>query len=190
MLASNGMQIAAALALLCGCGEVATAVAETPAPVPVTVVAGGPGDPAPLQGGLFSMDAVGQAVVDALNARDAAALTGLLVSESDYKGRLFAALANHPNAAAMGPDLLWDMQRREGADELARALEHFGGQDFQYVGLEFERVEDEPSVRFHRRPVLVVDDRRGERRRLQILGSVVEHLPSGSHKLLTYRFRD
>lgn len=189
MRASNGMTIFAALALLCACGEVATA-ASVDTPVPAIAVPGDIEGATPLQGGLASLDAVGQAVVDALNTRDAAALTALLVSESDYKGRLFAALANHPSALKMGPDLLWDMQRREGADELARALEHFGGQDFQYVGLEPERVEDEPSVRFHRRPVLVVDDRRGERRRLQILGSVVEHLPSGSYKLLTYRFRD
>lgn len=173
------LRISAVLALLCGCGEAATA-AE-----PVSIE-----DAAPLQGGLAGIDAVGRAVVDALNTRDSGALTALLVSESDYKGRLFAALANHPNATAMGPDLLWDMQRREGADELARALEHFGGQDLRYVGLEPERVEDETAVRFHRRPVLIVENRRGERRRLQILGSIAEHLPSGSCKLITYRFRD
>jgi len=178
MRATDGLHLVAALALLCGCGEVATV---TPAGVAET---------AALQGGLASLDAVGQAVVDALNARDAAALTALLVSEADFKGRLFASLANHPNAIAMGPDLLWDMQRREGADELSRGLERWGGQDLRYVGLEPERVEVGPGVRFHRRPLLVVDDRRGDRHKLQILGSIVEHLSSGSFKLITYKFRD
>ena len=178
MRARDGLHLVAALALLCGCGEVATA---TPAGVDET---------ATLHGGLSSLDAVGQAVVDALNARDAAALSALMISEADFKGRLFAALANHPNAAQMGPDLLWDMQHRQAVEELERALERFGGQDLRYVGLEPERVEAEPGVRFHRRPLLVVDDRRGERQKLQILGSVVEHLPSGSFKLITYRFRD
>jgi len=181
MRARVGRHFVAALALLCGCGEVAT-----PAP-PATISVD---DPAPLQGGLTSLDAVGQAVVAALNARDAAGLADLLVSEADFKGRLFASLANHPNAIKMGPDLLWDMQRRQAADELDRALAQFGGQELRYVGLEPGQVEDGPVVRFHRRLALIVDDQRGERQRLQILGSVVEHLPSGSFKLITYRFRD
>lgn len=178
MRAKDGLHLVAAFALWCGCGEVAT-----PGPSGVE-------DPAPLQGGLPSLDALGQAVVDGLNAREAAALTGLLLSEADFKGRLFTSLANHPSAVQMGPNLVWDMQRREGADELARALERFGGQDLRYVGLVPERVEDGPGVRFHRRVTLIVDDRSGKRQRLQILGSVVEHLASGSFKLITYRFRD
>ncbi|MBK9753094.1 MAG: hypothetical protein IPO88_06225 [Nannocystis sp.] len=180
MRTRDGRHLVAVLALLCGCGDVATA----PSPAPAVE------DSSPLQGGLGSLDAIGQAVVDGLNNRDEAALSALLLTEPDFKGRLFAVLANHPNAAQMGPDLLWDMQRRGGADELARALERFGGQDLRYVGLEPERVEVGPGVRFHRRPLLVVDERRGERRKLQVLGSIVEHLPSGSFKLITYRFRD
>lgn len=178
MRARDGLHFVAALALWCGCGEVAT-------PVPTGVE-----DPAPLQGGLPSLEALGQAVVDGLNTREPATLTGLLLSEADFKGRLFMSLANHPSAVQMGPDLLWDMQRRQGADELTRVLERFGGTELRFVALAPEQVEEGPDVRFHRRVAVIVDDPRGKRQHLQILGSIVEHRPSGTFKLITYRYRD
>lgn len=171
--------VLAALGMLCGCGVVAAAD-DPPAQRSA--------DTTPLRGGLASLDALGQALVAGLNARDPAALRALLVEESDFKERLFTALSNHANAQQLGPALLWDMQRRQGADELARALEQHGGQGLRLVGLEAGRVELRGEVRLHRRPELVVEVG-GAQARLQILGSIVEHVPSGTFKLVTFRVR-
>lgn len=167
------------LIMLGGCGVVAAAD-EPPAQS---------ADVTPLRGGLASLDALGQALVAGLNARDPAALRALLVEESDFKNdRLFAALSNHASAQQLGPGLLWDMQARQGADELARALELHGGRGLRFVGLEAGRVELRGDIRLHRRPALVVEDG-GAQARLQIVGSIVEHVPSGTFKLLTFRVR-
>lgn len=154
----------------------------------VTAAAAEPADVAPLRGGVDDLDELGRAVVAGLNARDAAALDALLVDEADFKGRLFTALSRHPNAQQMGPELLWDMQRRQGADELARAIELHGGQALRYLGLEAGRIERRGDIRLHRRPTLLVEVG-GAPQRLQLLGSIVEHVPSGSFKLVTYRMR-
>jgi len=82
-------------ALLCcisGC------VANTGSQVEVVEVVA---DDRPLAGGLDSLDAVGRAVVDGLNAGEARGLMQLVLTEADF-ARLFDVLSNHPNARQMG----------------------------------------------------------------------------------------
>jgi hypothetical protein len=148
-------------------------------------------DDAPLRGASPSLTAIGEAVVAGLAAEDRDALAGLLVDRRDFEGRLFEALSNHPAAAQMGPALLWDMQTREGADELDRALREYGGRPLTLRSVEALAVERRQGIVIHRRPRLrVVDSSNGEVFSLQILGSVIEHVASGSFVLLTYRVRE
>lgn len=148
-------------------------------------------DDAPLRGASTSLTAIGEAVVAGLMAEDRDALAGLLVDRRDFEGRLFGALSNHPAAAQMGPALLWDMQAREGADELDRALREYGGRPLTLRSVEASAVERRQGIVIHRRPRLrVVDSSNGEVFSLQILGSVIEHVASGSFVLLTYRVRE
>lgn len=146
--------------------------------------------PEPLAGGLTSLDALGAAVVDGLDAGDPAALAALAVSADEYTGRLFPALANHPAAEAMGRDLLWDMHARQSRDDMLRAVEHHGRQGLAYLRLEPRGVTRRAGVRFHDRPRLVVVDSDGREHKLQILASVVEHEATGTFKLLGYRDHD
>lgn len=169
------------LALLgLGCGADAS-----PRVGPVDVVA----DERALVGGLGSLDAVGRAVVEGLNKGDAQGLTQLLLAEADFTGRLFEALSNHPNARQMGPALIFTMQRAQSEDELTRAIEQFGGRGLRFVALEPGSVEVAEGATLHRRPRLQVEDARGERLSLELLGTIVEHTPSHTFKLLAYRFR-
>lgn len=171
------------LALLCACSG-----AEQPRPA----ADGGAvaADTRPLDGGLASLEAVGAAAVAGLNTGDAGALAGLLLSEADFTGRLFDALSNHPNARQMGPDLIFALQRRESEDELTRAIARLGGQDWRFLALEPGAVEVVADLTLHRRPLLRVEDARGERLGVELLGTVVEHRPSRTFKLLSYRLRE
>ncbi|MCA9658412.1 MAG: hypothetical protein KC486_08710 [Myxococcales bacterium] len=146
-------------------------------------------DDAPLRGGLASLDAVAEAALAGLAAEDRESLAALLIDGADFR-RFFAELSNHPSAAQMGPDLIWDMQSRESADELDRALRSFGGRSFELRAVEPEAVEPRGPIVIHRRPALrVVDREGGEELRLQLLGSVIEHRASGTFALVSYRVR-
>ncbi|HEY8375485.1 MAG TPA: hypothetical protein VIK91_03305 [Nannocystis sp.] len=143
--------------------------------------------PEPLAGGFSSLDALGAAVVAALNAGDAAALAALTVTRDEYIGRLFPALANHPAAEAFGRELLWDLHARQSRDDMQRALAHHGRADLRYVRLEPRGRLARAGVIFHERPRLVVTDRSGAERSLQLLASVIEHEATGTYKLLGFR---
>lgn len=146
-------------------------------------------DDAPLRGGLASLDAVAEAALAGLAAEDREGLAALLIDGADFR-RFFSELSNHPSAAQMGPELIWDMQSRESADELDRALRSFGGRSLELRAVEPEAVETRGTIVIHRRPTLrVVDRQGGEELRLQLLGSVIEHRASGTFALLTYRCR-
>lgn len=146
-------------------------------------------DEVPLAGGLDSLDAIGRGVVDGLNASDARGLMQLLLTEADFSGRLFDALSNHPNARQMGPELIYAMQRRQSEDELSRALERLGRRRLRLLAVEPGAIEAVAGATLYRRPRLQVEDARGERLTLDLLGTIVEHTPTHTFKLLGYRFR-
>jgi hypothetical protein len=146
-------------------------------------------DERPLVGGLDSLDAVGRAVVEGLNAGDARGLMQLLLSEADFSGRLFDELSNHPNARQMGPELIYTMQQQQSEDEMTRALEAFGRRGLRLVSVEPGTIENLAGVTLYRRPRLRVEDARGAALVLELLGTIVEHRPSSTFKILGYRFR-
>jgi hypothetical protein len=107
-----------------------------------------------------------------------------MVSEQEYKTRLFPALVNHKSALKMGPDLVWRNLAGESDGDLRTALQRYGGQDLQFVRFEPQEVVDRPEqLRIHRNPVVVV---RGDRE-LVMLGPVIEHVPSGTWEILAFR---
>lgn len=144
----------------------------------------------PLVGGHTSLDALGHAVVAGLNAGDLQALATLAITEGEYTGRLFPALASHPAAEAVGRDLLWDMHARQSRDDMQRALDLHGGEGLRFVRFEPRRQVRRAGVVFHERPRVVVEDTRGDQHRLQILASVIEHEATHTFKLLGYRDHD
>lgn len=147
-------------------------------------------DASPLEGGLGSLDEVARAVVEGLNTNKAQSLRQLLLSEADFTGRLFDVLSNHPNARQMGPGLIFAMQGRQSEDDLARALERFGGRGLRLLAVEPGVIETAKGATLYRRPLLRVEDARGEPLALELLGTVIEHTPSHTFKLLGYRLRE
>lgn len=173
--------------------------AGEPPPLPAAGAAKGSAAPAaapadigdePLAGGLSSLEALGQAVVDGLNAGDAAALAAVTVTRHEYTGRLFPALVTHPGAEAMGRDVLWDMHARQSRDDMQRALDRHGRANLRFIRLEPRGLDRRHGVVFHERPRVVVVDADGEQRSLQLLASVIEHEATHTFKLLGYRDHD
>lgn len=140
---------------------------------------------APLRAAQPSLEALGRAVVEALAARDEAALQGLAVDEAEYV-RLFPALVSHPGMARMRPELAWRNQAAESLGDLRTALEEHGGQGLSFVSLESTTAEPRPGLVVHRAPRLRVRDADGLERELPILGVVLEHPASGTFAVLTY----
>lgn len=141
----------------------------------------------PLVGGQDDLDALGEAIVDGLNAGDARALAALAITRDEYTGRLFPALINHPAAESLDRGLLWDMHARQSQDDLQRAIDRFGGGELRFVRLEPTGTTRRAGVVFHERPRLHVVDGRGRERSLVMLASVIEHEATHTFKLLGYR---
>lgn len=142
---------------------------------------------APFAGAQPSIEALGRAVVQALASNDRVALTQLAFDASEYKTRLFSAIARHPSAHAMGPDLLWDMHAGESFGHLQQALDRLGGQPLEFIAVEVRDTEAHHGLVFHKKPVLRVRDADGQELRLGLLGTIVEHPASGGFKLLSFR---
>ncbi|MCA9651971.1 MAG: hypothetical protein H6712_23895 [Myxococcales bacterium] len=153
--------------------------AGAPAAAPVDV--GGE----PLRAGLGSLEALGRAVVDGLDAQDAAALRAVAVDEAEYT-RLYPALISHPNMARLGAGLAWTNQAAESLGDMDRAIREHGGKGYVFVALESTRSEARPGLVVHREPRLVVRDAQGTELELPILGTVLEHPRSGTFAVLTY----
>lgn len=134
-----------------------------------------------------SLAALGGSIVSALNGKDVDALRAVAISEREYKDRFFPITVNHPSGFGLGADLAWAELHGESSGDMQTALERFGGQGLAFVRLEVEEVVSRPKARLHRSPTLIVRDASGAEKTLVMLGSVLEHVPSGGFKVLAFR---
>ena len=134
-----------------------------------------------------SLEGLGTAIVEALNAKDSDALTKLAVSESEYKERFFPVTIHHESGLGLGADLAWAELHGESRGDMNTAMERYGGQGLEFVRLDAKETKERPKVRLHVRPKVVVKNAKGEEQSLVMLGSVLEHTPSGGFKVLAFR---
>ncbi len=142
---------------------------------------------APMDGAAESLDALGTALVEALRHEDAESLEALAIDEHEYTERFFPLTVNHPSGLGLGAALAWAELHGESRGDMQTALVRYGGQPLAFVRLEVGASEPRGQVVLHRRPVLVVADEQGDERELVMLGSILEHEPSGGFKVLAYR---
>lgn len=141
----------------------------------------------PMADAAASLDALGTAIVDALNANDADALAKLAVTESEYKARFFPITINHKSGLGLGADLAWAELHGESRGDMNTALERYGTQSLEFVRVEAKETKERPKARLHLRPRVVVKNAKGEEQSLVMLGSILEHTPSGGFKVLAFR---
>jgi hypothetical protein len=141
---------------------------------------------APLADGAHSEHDLGEAMVGALVAEDRESLEALALSQSEYT-RLFPVLIRHPNALTMGPELAWRNLHGESRGDLDTALSRYGGRSMEFVELVPQETLERPKVRILVRPTVRVRDADGQTTELVMLGSVVEHVPSSTWKIVAFR---
>ena len=142
-----------------------------------------------LAGAHESLDAVGKAVVAALNAKDAKALQQQLVTKDEFYA-LFGALSNDPQRRGASVQLAWMNQSANSRGSLSKALSEWGGKELVFVKLEPAGTRDRPGLIEHRNPKLVVKNAAGEEQTVVALGPVLEQKSSGKFKLLSFRDRE
>jgi hypothetical protein len=142
---------------------------------------------APMDGASESLDALGKAIVAALNAKDAEALEKVALTERDYKDRFFPITIHHKSGLGLGAELAWAELHGESIGDMRTALERYGGQSLEFVRFEAKEVDERPKVNLHRRPKVVVKNAKGEEQTLVMLGSIIEHTPTGGCKVLAFR---
>ncbi len=135
--------------------------------------------------GKRSLQELGEAVVAAVQAKDADALRALAVGQTEYE-RLFPALASHANMRSLDPGLAWRMQDAESDGDMRSALSQHGGKPMTLVSLTSTTQEPRPGLVIHRDPQLAVRGEDGTERELEIVGVVVEHVASGTFAVLVF----
>jgi hypothetical protein len=152
---------------------------------PKTTLAAPVGE-APLVNGQPSLEALGKAVVAALEAKDGRALMGLAVSQPEFEHRLFGALVSDPDMRRHGAAPAWKNLSSESLIAMGNALSKHGGKGLAFVSLESTARDERPGLVVHAAPKLTVQDPTGTALELPILGQVLEHPASGTFLVLSF----
>ena len=138
------------------------------------------------QNSLDSPDQLGLAVVDALNKKDIEALDRLRVQRKAYLDWIWPAFpASRPPSNFPG-NFAWSNLNQKCNMGMKKWISRYGGQALKFVSIRFDRPQ-ETYDRFQllRGTVLMLQNAAGEKRELQILGSVV--VKDNRYKLLSYK---
>ena len=137
------------------------------------------------QKSLGSPDQLGLAVVDALNRKDIEQLDHLRVQREEYLDWVWPAFpASRPPNNFPG-DFAWSNLNKKCHIGMKKWIAHFGGHNLKFVDIRFDRPsETYEGFQLLRGTVLTLQNVAGEKRELQILGSVV--VKNDRYKLLSY----
>jgi hypothetical protein len=152
----------------------------------ILTLAAGCGRSPALDWGLDSPEAVAEAVVAALDARDVRALERLSVNEHEFRQLVW------PRQPAARPErnIPWEYAWRSLAARSRHQLrgrlsEWAGGQRFTVVGLKFAgESTDYGAYRVHRRSVVTLRDAAGHLENFRVFGSLIEQ--GGRYRVFSY----
>ena len=134
---------------------------------------------------LDSPDQLGLAVVDALNRKDIEQLNRLRVQREAFLDWIWPEFpASRPPSNFPG-DFAWSNMNKKCNIGMKKWIDRYGGHNLKFVGIRF----DQPSETYDgfqllRGTVLTLQNAAGEKRELQILGSVIHK--NNRYKLLSY----
>ncbi|MXV83704.1 hypothetical protein F4X88_17790 [Candidatus Poribacteria bacterium] len=134
---------------------------------------------------LDSPDQLGLAVVDALNREDIEQLNRLRVQREEYLDWIWPAFpASRPPNNFPG-DFAWSNLNKKCNIGMKKWIAHFGAVNLKFVAIRFDRPKETyQGFQLLRGTVLTLQNVAGEKRELQILGSVV--VKNDRYKLLSY----
>lgn len=141
--------------------------------------------PSAWQGGLPSPEALGVAIVEALNRGDAAKIDALVIGKAEYQQLLWPEFPNAKNGSGISPEDAWTFHEMNLAKHKSRALSDWGRRDLKFRRLGWARDEDYKNFHLKRDVVLEVETPDGQIEQITALGSIVEY--NNSYRLLTFK---
>ncbi|RKU31034.1 hypothetical protein C6499_05240 [Candidatus Poribacteria bacterium] len=134
---------------------------------------------------LDSPDQLGLAVVDALNNKDIEQLNRLRVQREAFLDWIWPKFpASRPPSNFPG-DFAWSNLNKKCNIGMKKWSDRYGGHNLKFVGIRFDRPsETYDGFQLLRGTVLTLQNAAGEKRELQILGSVINK--NNRYKLLSY----
>lgn len=130
--------------------------------------------PVPLSPAYDSKDAVVEAFLRALAARDRPALEALALSEPEFRKHIWPALPASADNVGMPLDYAWRDTAQKNAGHLAQLLAEYGGREYRLLAVTFAGdTTDYGAYRVHRETTLDLRSPNGPVT-LRLFGSLVE----------------
>lgn len=138
-----------------------------------------------LAGSEPSLSALAQAVLGALEGRDATALRAAALSEQEFREQVWPELPAARPERNLGFSYVWGELRQKSEATLAATLAVYGGQRYELVAIRFlgETTQYE-SYLVRRKAEVTVKDAKGAEVQLRLFGSVLEK--GGRFKVFSY----
>ena len=134
---------------------------------------------------LDSPDQLGLAVVDALNRQDIEQLNRLRVQREAYLDWIWPAFPASRPPSNFPVNFAWTNLNKKCNVGMKKWIAHFGGVNLKFVDIRFDQPKETyAGFQLLRGTVLTLQNVAGEKRELEILGSVV--VKNGRYKLLSY----
>lgn len=138
----------------------------------------------PLAGTHESPDAVVRAVLDALAARDQAALTALVLTEQEFKDHVWPHLPAARPERNLPFSYVWGDLHQKSQQNLSRSVREFGGRRLRLTRVSFSGKTAYPGSVVHREAVATVTDEKGYTVDVRVCGSLIEQ--DGRWKVFSY----
>ncbi len=139
----------------------------------------------PIEGAQPTVLALGQAVLEAFQHRDVAALRSVAISEQEFRDHVWPQLPASRPGRNLPFSYVWGELRQKSEQSLARLLESARTQPLELVRVEYGgKTTRYAGSAVHRDTVLVVRDRKGAEQRVRIYGSTFEK--DGSFKVFSF----
>jgi hypothetical protein len=140
--------------------------------------------PPPLQHTFESPEAAARAVLEALAARDAAALRRLTLDEAEFRDHIWPSLPAARPERNLPLSYVWGDLNQKSGTSLTRTLEEHGGRRFQLEEVVLGPSTEYAAFKTHARTMLRVREAGGEPRDIRVFGSLVEK--NGRWKVFSY----
>ena len=139
----------------------------------------------PIPNSEASVEALAQAVLDAVAARDEAALRRLALDEQEFREHVWPELPSSRPERNLPFSYVWgDLRTKSDASLAAMLIEH-GGKRYQLERIRFnDGITQYESSVVHRDSTLEVRGPAGERDSIQLFGSVIQK--AGGFKVFSY----
>jgi hypothetical protein len=131
-----------------------------------------------------SADALGRAVLDALEHQDRTGLDRLALDEEEFGDHVWPGLPAARAERNVPFSYVWGDLRQKSQLSLKKTLREHGGQRYALSGVSFAGRTEYGAYTVHREAALRVRDAAGAERHLRVLGSMIER--GDSWKVFSY----